>query len=327
MTLLTSEIEQARILLDAVARRFGRQLGMRREGREYVGPGHANGDDSLSINPKKGVWFNRYAGVGGNDAISFVQHVFGLDFVPAVRLLLEQPVSAPAKPVEKRSARQQAQPTDDEQTNRQRALKLWGETDKLPGSLAYRYITEHRGLSIDVIDDIDDCLRFHRKCPIRNHATNEAIFVPAMIGLFRSITDNEPVAIHRTALTPEGRKLTSISRPKQFLAPVGGAALKLSCDENVTYGLAVGEGIESTIAGMMEGFRPAWALGSSGGVQELPVLAGIECLTIIVDPDDAGQRASQVCRDRWIEAGREVHRIIPPEGSDFADIISGGKNG
>src|SRR5262249_11504028 len=186
--------------------------------------------------------------IGGNDVFPFVQLLFGLAFVPAVKLLLEQPVSAPAKPVEKRSPRQHAQPTDDEQTNRQRALTLWGETDKLPGSLAYRYITEHRGLSIDVIDNIDECLRFHPRCPIRNHTTGEVIFAPAMIGLFRSIAANEPVAIHRTALTSEGRKLTTIPRPKQFLAPIGGAALKLSSDENVTYGVTVGEGIETTIA-------------------------------------------------------------------------------
>jgi putative DNA primase/helicase len=325
------EIEDARCIpLDAVVRRFGPQLGMRWERPEWVCPGHANGDDSLAVNTTKGLWFNRFENVGGNDAISFVRHAFNLDFVGAVQLLLDKSSGANTKPVERRPVRAATQHTPDDPANRQRALKLWDEAERVcPGGLVWRYLTGpksqgHRGLSLDAIEDIDGCLRSHPKCPMRNHATGEVIFAPAMVGVFRSIATNEPVAIHRTALTPEGRKLTAIPRPKQFLAPVGGAAIKLSDDENVTHSLAVAEGIESTLSGMMEGFCPAWALGSSGGIQELPVLSGIECLTIIVDSDDAGLRASQTCRDRWVEAGREVHRIIPPIGLDMADLISGG---
>jgi hypothetical protein len=109
------------------------------------------------------------------------------------------------------------------------------------------------------------------------------------------------------------------------LGPKIDTAIKLSSDEDVTHGLAIGEGVESVLGAIRFGFRPSWALGGTSGIKTFPVLSGIEALTIIVDNDDngAGQRAAQQCSEQWTHAGREVFRAIPNHiGDDFNDVLS-----
>ena len=99
------------------------------------------------------------------------------------------------------------------------------------------------------------------------------------------------------------------------------SAIKLSADEEVTTRLTIGEGIETTIAGMLEGFTPAWALGDASGVGAFPVLAGIESITVLVDNDVAGRASASLCSLRWTAAGHEVFRVIPRQrGADMADL-------
>jgi hypothetical protein len=109
------------------------------------------------------------------------------------------------------------------------------------------------------------------------------------------------------------------------LGPTSGAAIKLWPDEEVEGGLAVGEGIETTLRAMVFGLRPAWALGCAGAIKKFPVLTGIETLTILVDNDanSTGQDAARHCARRWSADGREVRLITPTvEGTDIADISS-----
>jgi hypothetical protein len=105
-----------------------------------------------------------------------------------------------------------------------------------------------------------------------------------------------------------------------MLGRAKGAAIKLSPDEDVTLGLHVGEGIESTLSFMMAGYAPAWALGSAGAIEALSVLPGIESLTIFTENDKAGDRAADVCEGRWLDAGREVFLATPRHG-DGNDIL------
>ncbi len=54
------------------------------------------------------------------------------------------------------------------------------------------------------------------------------------------VRTNEPRAIQRTAITEAGEKIG-----RMMLGPKTSAAIKLSADEDVTIGLAVGEGLET----------------------------------------------------------------------------------
>jgi hypothetical protein len=63
-----------------------------------------------------------------------------------------------------------------------------------------------------------------------------------------------------------------------------------------------------------------------------PVLAGIDCLTLLVDHDlpdkngkQRGQQDSATCAARWRHAGREVLRLIADRpGDDLNDVIMRG---
>jgi hypothetical protein len=94
----------------------------------------------------------------------------------------------------------------------------------------------------------------------------------------------------------------------------------LDAAEDVISGLHVGEGIETVLSARQLGYRPAWALGSAGAIANLPVLAGIEALTIFAEGDEASARASKAVRGRYESAGCDAYEARPPRG-DFNDLM------
>jgi hypothetical protein len=80
----------------------------------------------------------------------------------------------------------------------------------------------------------------------------------------------------------------------------------------------IGEGVETTLSAASMTFentllRPGWALGDAGHIRDFPVLPSIEALTILVDNDvsGTGQRAAEACARQWVDAGRDVVRLVP----------------
>src|SRR5262249_57097096 len=116
-----------------------------------------------------------------------------------------------------------------------------------------------------------------------------------------------------------GRRPIDGGKPKSF-GPMRGCVIRLWPDEDVTAGLVIGEGVETTLSvatrfpsrdGTL--LRPAWAAASAGNLEDFPVLPGIEALTIAADNDanGCGQRAAAQCEARWAKAGREVITFTP----------------
>jgi hypothetical protein len=146
-----------------------------------------------------------------------------------------------------------------------------------------------------------------------------------MVALVRNIVSNEPQAVHRTALDLSGNKVTIGGRDRMALGPIGGGAVKLTADENVTIAIGIGEGIESTLslARIPEWqSSPVWSLLNDKGVANFPLLAGIETLVVAVDHDDAGEKAALAVARRWRAAAREVllFEAVQPD-SDLNDVI------
>jgi putative DNA primase/helicase len=269
-------------------------------GRDSVlvpGPGHSPIDRSLSIkiDPTDPLGFrvNSFASDDWRTCRDYVAAALGLRY-EAARVSTQ----VAAKPQgEVRAAL---------------ALKLWLDAISVVGTLAEKYLAS-RQLALP---DRHEVLRFHPSC-IFGKGTRH----PCMVALYRDIKTNEPKAIHRTALTPDGEKID-----RKTLGPKAGCAIKLSADEDVAEGLTIAEGIETALAGMALNFRPAWALGDAGELAKFPLLAGIECLTILVDNDASGtgQASALECSRRWTGAGREVFRVVPTAvGQDMADIVRG----
>jgi hypothetical protein len=198
-------------------------------------------------------------------------------------------------------APQQASPVDlgalvDQRRRVDLAARLWAETVPLRATLAERYLAS-RGLAYD-----GGALRYHP-----GHRMLVARITDAITG--------EPMGIHRTFLDRDGKRID-----KKMLGPAGGGVVRLSADEDVEYGLAVAEGIETALAAP---FRPIWACLSAGNLARFPVLSGIESLTIFADNDRSGtgERDAFACAERWHAAGKEVEiRMLAEVGKDYADL-------
>jgi DNA polymerase len=206
--------------------------------------------------------------------------------------------------------------TQDKEKNRARALRLWGQTVPILGTLAARYLSEVRRIDLDALPTtIDQVLRFHPRCPFGAGARHSCL-----VALMRDAITDAPTGIHRIALTPEGRKIE-----RRMLGCAG--AVKLWPAGSI---LVVGEGIETVLAAATRILycdallQPAWALLNEGALGRFPVLIGAEKLIILVDNDlnGVGQGAADTCAERWRRAGRTVIRLTPKRAdTDFNDLL------
>jgi putative DNA primase/helicase len=282
-----------------------RQLSSKRElrfGRK--------GSLAVAINgTKTGSWYDHEHGVGG-DLIDLIQRVQGVTFREAIiyaeRIVLVPRLETPQTPTfcPRRHA--------DLSGHQRRASELWQEAMPIADTAAMRYLARRGIVALPVGVD-GAALRFHPACPFGD------VLLPCMLAIMRDIHNNEPRAIYRTALTSTAEKIGRMA-----LGPKTGAAVKLSPDEEVTQGLAIGEGVETVLSGMQLGFCPAWALGDAAAVENFPVISGIDALSIFVDNDASGrgQSAALKCSARWTQAGREVFRVVPDRCGDDMDEIT-----
>ncbi len=131
----------------------------------------------------------------------------------------------------------------------------------------------------------------------------------------RDIVTNQPCGIHRTALSDTGRKVA-----RRMLGRAKGAAIKLADDVDVGWSLSVTEGVETGLSVLLSCCGSVWSLGSAGAIERLPVLPGMERLTIWADHDPVGLNAARACGRRWAQAGVEVIVRYPQEvNTDFND--------
>ena len=193
--------------------------------------------------------------------------------------------------------------SEDDATRIADALAIWRASTDPRGTLAQTYLAS-RGL--DLPDDLAGAvLRWN------GH-------IGALVALFRNLHTGEPQAVTRIFLDREGKKTG-----RMFKGPVGGAAVMLDDHASVSYGLFVGEGVETVLAGRQLGFKPAWALGSAGAIESLPLLAGADAVTIFAETDDSGANARAIAATgaRWRAAGREVYVVTPEIGGDMNDAL------
>jgi putative DNA primase/helicase len=297
--------------LRSMAAALGGDVMKGKEG-DYVlcpGPGHSAKDRSLSVKPLRTDpdGFICYSHSSADDWRKCRDHVRTRLNLPSFRpirrdrtQLRREPPAQPARP---------AAPITDNSASAQRIWRNVTHPDPR-GTLAERYLEEQRGLVLP--DDIcDRVVRFHAACPWGDERR------PCMVTAFRSIADDTLVAIQRTLLSPEGKKLD-----RKTLGPCGGAAIKITADEDIEQGLHIGEGFETCLTAHALGLRPVWALGSAGAIGDFPVLDGIDALAILAETDKKGSNAKAAidCSARWTAANRDAF-LVKPAGGDMNDLV------
>jgi putative DNA primase/helicase len=204
------------------------------------------------------------------------------------------------------------------QARTEHAMRIFADAVPITGTPAAQYLA-WRGFHLEAFPDD---LRFHPACPFGQDR------LPCMVAQVRDIRTNEPIAIHRTAIKPDGNGKCFDDGPesRKALGPISGGAIKLTPDDAITLGLGIAEGIETALRCMTLGW-PMWSCLSASGIAKCPVLAGIEALTIFCDHDksEAGQLAAFECRSRWVAAGVEVKVLRPPQvDTDWDDLLRAG---
>jgi hypothetical protein len=277
---------------------------------------------SRSVKLGTGQWYDHEAGVGGG-VVDLIRHEVPNER-PADWLrrhgIGDDPGSAtrPApRPAVERAAAQ------DDRSRIEWAARAWRESVSARGTLVEGYL---RNRSIILFEADCDAIRFHPSAAFRL-AMGALAYLPAMICLMTHAVTAEPRAVHRTALRTDGSgkaDIEGLGNAKKMLGPSKGCVIRLSPDETVIDGLGICEGIEDGLSVINAGWRPIWACGSAGAIENFPLLAGIEHLSIFADRDEAGQKAATACARCWCAAGRAVDVYTPPEGStDFNDLVKG----
>jgi putative DNA primase/helicase len=255
---------------------------------------------------KAGLWFDHENRIGG-DIIDFLKHQLGYSIGDAINYALQY--LGASFGVSTRILRPVHREEADDADRIRSALQIWAGVLPLRGSLAERYLAR-RG--IQAPDEALEVLGFHPSCPFRGTTA------PALVALIQDITTGEPVGVHRRQLTPDAAG----AGPPMSLGPKSDGVIRLS--PAISTDLAIGEGVETCLAGMMLGSGPTWSVLDAGGITNFPVLADVPRLTILVDNDESGtgQRAAATCRDRWTGAGKRVRLAMPETaGHDFNDLL------
>ncbi|WP_310496829.1 toprim domain-containing protein [Sandarakinorhabdus sp.] len=270
---------------------------------------------SLSIDIARGLWRDHEAGTGGG-VIALIQRQRGGDMAAALRWLGDGPIFVPnsaGRPVADRPKL-----TNDHDRVRA-ALAIWDGALSPERSPVATYL-KGRGLRLSLLGMMPaDRIRFAPACPFGPGNRR-----PAMLAMLSDLMSGETVGIRRTALTPkgeracddEGRKL-----PHKVLGRARGAVARLAGGTAPPAVLGLCEGVESGLSVMAMTGATVWAC-PAGLLSKVPVLHGVERLTIYADNDPPGLAAAREAASRWRVAGRQCGIETPShEGADFNDLF------
>lgn len=180
-----------------------------------------------------------------------------------------------------------------------------------------------------------EALRFHRALPYYDGDEMIGEF-PAVVAMVTG-ADGNPVTIHRTYLTPDGRK-APVDSPKKLMSypkdrRLMGGAIRLARVDRV---LAVAEGIETALAVMEATGLPVWCAVNAHLLANLEPPASVERVLVFADkdrpteqhPKGHGQEAAKQLVQRLWESGIKASAIVPsgeiPEGQkslDWNDVL------
>jgi hypothetical protein len=200
----------------------------------------------------------------------------------------------------------QQQPDAEKEAKAALARRLWRRRQPIRGSIAETYLHDVRGYH----GTFPDTLGF---------LPPNGKYKPAMIAAFGIAKEPEPgvleieagtiTGIDMTRLLPDGsgKDGTEESQAKIMLGPSMGQPIVLApCNDML--GLVIAEGIEDALSAHAASGRGAWAAGSASRLPKLAdiVPSYVECVTVLVDDDDAGNKNAKQLITKLIARGFEV---------------------
>ena len=262
-------------------------------------PGHSKRDRSLSVR------------LHPHNASDIILHSFAGEDWKAIKTEFRRngllptdhraPTKAAARALESEAAEQAR--------SLQKVLWLWDQSLPAKGTVVEHYL-RWRGIEIDPLPAL---IRYLPAQPPKHPW-------PAMIAPFGMADEPEPgrLALHRRNI--KGVHLTLLERTGNGKAPIakkdqrktigrGSLASPIALTPVTDgLGLLIGEGIETVLWGYQAAPMGAWAAGPA---DRMPALAAVvpnyvECVTIAMDADPAGERFATGLAERLATRGFEV---------------------
>jgi hypothetical protein len=193
---------------------------------------------------------------------------------------------------------------------------------------AMQYL-QRRGLS----GEIPSSIRFHAHLEYYDDNRQLVGKFPAMIAKISTV-DGSMVGIHRTYLTEDGCKITSLPGHdtmtcKKILGAAKGNAVRL-CDKFDDV-IALTEGIETGLAVAQATGLPVWACISARGLESVQLPPSIREVYVWADRDASGvgERSAEKLAVRLKSENRKVHILLPNADSsetnrsvDWLDVFN-----
>lgn len=227
-------------------------------------------------------------------------------YARANEVVLARPAGLPGGRLE----RQTASPTSNE-ARRDKARRLWSRRRPIEGTPAETYLRRARAYG----GPLPATLGF---------LVSRGDYPPAMIAAFGEAGEPEPAivcisddavaGVHLTRLAPDGRQKAGTETDKMMIGTPLGSPIVLAAPGDLA-GLAITEGIEDALSVHEATGLGAWAAGAASFMPALAtaVPGWIECITILVDDDNAGRANAYLLADRLEQLGISFRLITPPK--------------
>lgn len=222
-----------------------------------------------------------------------------------------------ARQIEQATRERMAQQRAQWQRNAAILARLWAQAQPVTdGDPVALYLRHRLGCRIEA----PQCLRHHPGLDYR-HDGELVDRWPAMLGQLTTPT-GQVIALHRTWLTPQGRKAPAPGPVKKLTptaGPMAGACIRLAEPRQGRIGIA--EGIETALAACCASGVPTVAAYSAGALAAWQWPASVRRVVVFADADPAGDDAADRLSQRARAAGLIVHVMTPSTpGTDWADV-------
>lgn len=240
-------------------------------------------------------------------------------------------VAVPAR----KAARPEPTKSEDDERLQQSLNRVWNESVPMQDRDAEpaRLYLARRGVSIAP----PEAIRFHPALPYYDGDQRIGEF-PALVALV-SGAQGDPVTIHRTYLTPDGRK-APVESPKKLMGypkdrQIVGGAIRLT--EAGIRVMAVAEGLETSLAVMEGTGLPTWCAVNALLLGNFVPPAAVQRILVFADkdrpteqhPKGHGQEAAKQLVQRLWEKGIQASAIVPAgdirpgeKSLDWLDILN-----
>lgn len=278
------------------------------------------GEDRFRFDDKHGdgTWFCSHCKPG--DGFELLANVHGWDFRKCLEEVHKVLGGYPLAVI-RSHASVLSEPAEPNEDIEQYLNWLWSSSKVISNGSPVDLYLQSRKLGMKSYPEV---LRWHEGLKYFDQEGNLVGIFPCMLAKIEDPA-GRTVAIHRTYLTPEGKK-APVEKPKKqtkrlFDGATKGAAIKLFCPRDI---LCVAEGIETALACSRLLLCPSWSTISAVGMENLVVPASVEQVVIVADNDENGRglQAARKLATRLQEEGKTTQVIMPDQvGQDMADIL------